>query len=84
MEKIHLISGSPRRQILLKQMGLQFIVNPVDTEEFMNPSKSPEENARSIAEEKLQAFLKIKPEGVRWAVAADTFISIDGRKCGET
>ncbi len=83
MEKIHLVSGSPRRQILLKQMGLPFTVSPVDTEEFMDPLKSPEELAVSIAEEKLYAFLKDKPEDLKWAVAADTFIYFDGTTVGK-
>ena len=69
METIHLISGSPRRQILLNQMGLPFIINPVDTEEYLDPVKGPDELARSIAEEKLQAFLNTDPQNVKWAVA---------------
>jgi len=83
MEKIHLISGSPRRQILLSQMGIPFILNPVDTEEFMDPDKNPADLAISIAEEKLYAFLENKPEGVQWAVAADTFICFNGKTIGK-
>jgi len=83
METIHLISGSPRRQTLLNQMGLPFKVNPVDTEEFMDPRKSPDELARSIAEEKLHAFLSVKPDDVEWAVAADTFIYFEGTTIGK-
>ncbi|MBI9100741.1 MAG: Maf family protein, partial [Spirochaetaceae bacterium] len=60
MERIHLISASPRRQILLDQMGLPFIVYPVETEEYMDPALKPEELAKSIAEEKLHAFLAEK------------------------
>jgi nucleoside triphosphate pyrophosphatase len=83
METIHLISGSPRRQTLLNQMGLTYKVCPVDTEEFMDPAKGPDELARAIAEEKLHAFLENKPDNVKWAVAADTFIFFDGRTVGK-
>lgn len=83
MEIIHLISGSPRRQILLRQMGLPFVVNPVDTEEFMDPAMDPDVLAKSIAREKLDAFLKSKPEKIKWAIAADTFIHFNGKTIGK-
>lgn len=83
MDTIHLISGSPRRQVLLSQMGLPFEVNPVETEEFMDPAVAPEDLAISIAEEKLQAFLESKPENIKWAVAADTFILFNGKTIGK-
>lgn len=83
METIYLISGSPRRQTLLTQMGVPFIVQAVETEEYMDPESAPEELAKSIAEEKLYAFLERKPENVLWAVAADTFISFDGKTIGK-
>lgn len=83
METIHLISGSPRRQRLLKQMGISFIVNPVNTPEFLDPAMSPGDLAKSIAEEKLQAFLQTKPLNIQWAVAADTFIYFNGRTVGK-
>ncbi|MDA3808930.1 MAG: Maf family protein [Spirochaetaceae bacterium] len=83
METIHLISGSPRRQILLKQMGLPFTVYPVDTEEYMDPDMEPENLAISIAGEKLKAFLDTNPEDVKWAIAADTFIYLEGTTVGK-
>jgi septum formation protein len=83
METIHLISGSPRRQTLLNQMGIPFTVNPVDTEEYMDPLLNPVNLAISIAREKLDAFLKEKPVDVNWAVAADTFIYFEGRTVGK-
>ena len=83
MEKIHLISGSPRRQSLLNQMGLPLIVNPVDTEEYMDPLIKPGDLAKSIAEEKLHAFLETEPDKVKWAVAADTFIYFEGSTIGK-
>ena len=83
MEKIHLVSGSPRRQILLKQMGIPFFVSPVDTEEYMDPALPPEVLASSIAEEKLNEFLSNQPENLLWAIAADTFIYHEGRTIGK-
>lgn len=83
METIHLISQSPRRQTLLNQMGIPFIVKPVDTEEFMDPFKRPGDLAKSIAEEKLHAFLESNPKDISWAVAADTFIYFKGKTIGK-
>ncbi len=83
MELIHLISASPRRQILLKQMGLPFSVSPVVTDEFLDPALPPEILAVSIAEEKLHAYLDKKKENIKWAVAADTFIYHEGQTIGK-
>lgn len=83
MELIYLISSSPRRRILLEQMKLPYSVHPVDTEEDMTRPLEPSELARAIAREKLDAFLAVKPDGVKWAVAADTFISFEGRVVGK-
>ncbi|MBB6481318.1 Maf family protein [Spirochaeta isovalerica] len=83
MEKIHLVSSSPRRQTLLTQMGIPFDVFPVETEEDMTRDIGPEVLARTIAEEKLHAFLKNPPIQVKWAVAADTFISYHDRRVGK-
>lgn len=83
MEQVHLISASPRRRTLLEQMGIPCIVAPVDIHEDMNRDLTPEELAGTIAREKLGAFLKTGPADIRWAVAADTFISFGGRTVGK-
>ena len=83
MEKIHLVSSSPRRQTLLDQMGIPFAVCPVDTEEDMTQKLSPEGLAIALSREKLEAFLNEPPLDLKWAVAADTFISYRNRRVGK-
>jgi len=64
-------------------MGIPFTVCPVDTEEDMTQKLSPEELAMALSREKLEAFLKEPPEDLKWAVAADTFISYRRRRVGK-
>lgn len=83
MENIYLVSSSPRRQTLLDQMGLLYTVSPVETEEDMTQDLNPENLAKELAEEKLRAFLKKRPDDAIWVVAADTFISYRDKKVGK-
>ena len=49
----------------------------------MDPALKPGILAKSIAEEKLQAFLNEQPADVQWAVAADTFIYFEEETIGK-
>lgn len=54
--KIILASGSPRRQELLKELGLEFEVNPVNVEELFPEGLQKEEIAVYLSELKALAF----------------------------
>jgi len=50
-----LASASPRRQLLLKQMGLQFSVAPMDLDETVQPGERPADYVQRMAREKALA-----------------------------
>lgn len=80
---ITLASASPRRLKLLKQMKLPVRTIPVDIDETFTDD-DPAEDARRIAEEKLDAFLRLhEPASHPWIVTADTIVTLDGKKIGK-
>lgn len=72
-----LASGSPRRQQLLQEMGLEFNVLIPDTEESFPPELPLIEVPVYLARKKVQA-LKGLPEG-SVLLSADTIVAMDGR-----
>lgn len=84
MEPIILASASPRRQEILRQMGLTFTVMPPEIREVLNPALSPEEQTISLAKEKIDAVLKKKWDHMfPWVLGADTVICLNGRIIGK-
>ncbi|MBI3005548.1 MAG: septum formation protein Maf [Ignavibacteriales bacterium] len=75
--RIILASNSPRRKLLLKQIGLRFEVHPSRVEEKFDPSLSPRLNARRIALEKAMDVARLHRKGI--VVGADTIVVL-GRK----
>lgn len=58
--KIILGSGSPRRQEILKQFGIDFITIPSDCEEVIHGDLTNEKIVMDIARQKAQAVYKIR------------------------
>lgn len=78
---IILASKSPRRQELLKLMGIDFRVVLKEVDESYPPGLSPSEIAVHIAEKKAKAYdLYIHDEIV---ITADTIVSLDGLILGK-
>lgn len=75
--RIILASNSPRRKLLLKQIGLRFKVHPSRVEEKFDPRLSPRLNARRIALEKAMDVARLHRKGI--VVGADTIVVL-GRK----
>lgn len=72
-----LASQSPRRQELLRQMGLEFTVHPADIDETMPPELSPKEAVAQLSRRKAEAVAcECAPEDC--VIAADTIVV-----CGE-
>lgn len=78
---IYLASKSPRRQKLLKQIGLKFKVKAVETEEKLIKSEPPVQTVKRIAIEKLEAAKKEISKGI--IITADTVVVIDGKIIGK-
>lgn len=72
-----LASRSPRRQLLLKQIGYTFAVRPSRAEERLDPRRSPAWNARNLALGKAREVARGVRHGI--VVGADTIVVL-GRK----
>tara|TARA_Y100000782_G_scaffold73841_1_gene79734 strand:+ start:11365 stop:11955 length:591 start_codon:yes stop_codon:yes gene_type:complete len=78
--KLVLASASPRRKELLKQIGVQFSVRPVDICEDVIAGETPLAYVSRLAEEKARAC-SIKGDEV--VLGSDTTVVLDGRIIGK-
>ncbi|HEX3034079.1 MAG TPA: Maf family protein [Thermodesulfobacteriota bacterium] len=78
---IVLASTSPRRQELLKQVGIQFEVVPSSISEDFDLALPPRDVARALAERKAEAVAIIRSESL--IIAADTIVVLDGEILGK-
>lgn len=81
MERLILASSSPRRQGLLRQMGLEFDVVPSDVREDFIDGESPKDHVLRLAGVKAHRVAEIYPD--RWVIGADTAVAIDGMILGK-
>ena len=81
--RIILASQSPRRQLLLKEMGLEFTVKVPEVEEVYPEGLSAEEIALYLAELKADSFsdADIGPDTL--IITADTIVSLDNEILGK-
>ena len=81
---IYLASASPRRAELLRQIGVEFEVHPVDIDEARRRHESPVEYVCRMAREKAEcAAQQLAADGGRLVLAADTTITLDGDIIGK-
>lgn len=77
-----LASASPRRQELLRMLGLTFTVTTADINETMDPAKGAEVEVARICRAKAEAVLpQTGPDTV--IIAADTIVCVDDRILGK-
>jgi septum formation protein len=76
-----LASASPRRQALLVQLGLAFLVDPAEVDESVRPGESPGTYVERLAREK--AELVAARHGGALVLAADTTVALDNRILGK-
>ncbi len=81
MKKIILASESPRRKLLLQQLGLEFECSPSNIIEDLSVSASPPELARNIAIAKAKQVARGLDEGI--VIAADTVVTLAGKVMGK-
>ena len=83
MAKIVLASGSPRRQELLRRIGVtEFDIRVPDTEETYPAGLSPQETVAYISREKSQAAAALcTPEEI--VITADTMVFLDDERLGK-
>ena len=83
MKPIVLASASPRRRVLLEHLQIPFTVYPVEIDENFS-SLPPEEDARRLAREKIEALLCKAPETAsKWILGADTIVVSGEEKIGK-
>ncbi len=76
-----LASRSPRRKILLKQIGLKFTVRPSHVPEDVLVHEAPEHNAKRIALSKAVEIAKRVKNGI--VIGADTIVVLGDRIIGK-
>jgi len=75
LKNIVLASGSPRRKLLLQQIGLDFTCWPANIREEWSSTESPESLAQDLAFQKAGEVAGRLKEGI--VVAADTLVVAD-------
>ena len=80
-KKIVLASSSPRRRELLEMIGLKFMVEPSNSEEYIQPGVEPHELAKSLSRDKVSLVAQNHREAL--VIAADTFILLEGTIIGK-
>ena len=79
-----LASASPRRSELLRQVGVEHEVRPVDVDETWRRGEAPVEYVLRLAEEKARALWdRLPPGGRRPVLAADTTVALEGEVFGK-
>jgi septum formation protein len=82
-KKIILASASPRRQHLLRELGLSFEVRVPDVDETILPGHTPEEIAVMLAERKSDAMASAGLPEDTILITADTIVSIGDEILGK-
>ena len=83
MEKIVLASGSPRRQELLRRMGItEFDIRVPQVEEYYPDHLSPEEIVKFISREKSDAAAALCTDD-EIVITADTMVFLDEKRLGK-
>lgn len=80
-EQVILGSGSPRRQELLHQMGLRFIVDKSQNEEIRH-SNMPSEVVLELAQQKAEEVAERHRDG-SLVIAADTIVALNEKILGK-
>ena len=75
-ELLVLASGSPRRRVLLAELGVRFESLNLAIDERPVPDEEAMAYARRVAREKATAALQLRPG--KWILGADTVVEIDG------
>lgn len=80
---IILASGSPRRRLLMEEMGIQFRVEPRHVEEAYPNGLQPAEIAEYLSKIKAEVFREDDLQQNTLIITADTVVTIDGEILGK-
>jgi len=76
-----LASASPRREELLRLLGLDFQIIPSRADETFFINEKPGEHVLRLAENKAHTIAQVYPQA--WVLGADTIVVIDGEVLGK-
>jgi septum formation protein len=76
-----LASASPRRQELLRNVGIPFVVQPTDIPEVPRPAEAPRAFAERMAREKALTVFRQRPND--FVLGADTIVIVDAKILGK-
>jgi len=76
-----LASASPRRQELLRNAGIPFVVQPTDVPEIPREGELPQQCAERLAQEKASAIARQRPQD--FVLGADTIVVVDELTLGK-
>jgi septum formation protein len=76
-----LASASPRRQELLRNAGIPFVVQPTDIPEVPRPAEAPRAFAERMAREKALTVFRQRPDD--FVLGADTIVIVDAKILGK-
>lgn len=79
--KLVLASGSPRRQELLHEAGIEFQTSPPNISEDCNPGETPLSYALRLSQEKAETVARRFPQDV--VLGADTIVVVEGQILGK-
>lgn len=85
MENIILASSSPRRQEILKSMGIPFQVIMPNIDESSFYSRNPSDLPEILAKAKVQAVVRSRPpkQVIPWVLGADTLVVMGNKVFGK-
>lgn len=78
-----LASGSPRRRELLRQIGLDFSVQPVNLDETPLAGEPADHYVERLARAKAMAVYESRPDDAILVLGADTTVVLDGAILGK-
>ena len=76
-----LASASPRRQELLRNAGIPFVVQPIDIPEVPRRAEAPRAFAERMAREKALTVFRQRPDD--FVLGADTIVIVDAKILGK-
>ncbi|OPY12671.1 MAG: Maf-like protein YhdE [Syntrophaceae bacterium PtaB.Bin038] len=79
--RLILASASPRREEMLRMLGVEFAVLHSNVDENPRAGESPEAYALRLSEAKARAVAGMRPGC--WVLGADTIVTIDGELLGK-
>jgi septum formation protein len=79
--KLILASQSPRRQELLKMMGVEFEAMSSDFDEYFDDSRTPEEVVKELGLGKARAVAEKHPDAI--VIGSDLMVALDGKQLGK-